>query len=184
MANSDAINNALMTLEGRAIFDSTKHELYNRVALIDNTLWYDLANNEWQAIKITANGWEIVAEPPILFKRYSHLQSQLTPKSGGDVRNTLSFVNISDPDQKILFLVCLTSNFIPGFAHPIPYIYGQQGSAKSTLSKILRKLIDPSKTEVLSLPKNNDELIQVLAHHYFLCFDNVSLIPDSTSDLL
>lgn len=81
-------------------------------------------------------------------------------------------------------MVYLVSCFIPGFPHPIPYVYGPQGSAKSTISLIARKLVDPSKLEVLSMPKSPEELTQQLSHNYFLFYDNVSYISSEISDLL
>ena len=104
--------------------------------------------------------------------------------SGGNIRDLLQFVNITDEGQQLLFLVLLVSYFIPNFPHPLCYVYGSQGSAKSTISKIVRKLVDPSRMEVLSLPKKEEELVQVLSHHYMLFFDNVGHISDSLGDLL
>jgi ABC-type transport system involved in cytochrome c biogenesis ATPase subunit len=88
----------------------------------------------------------------------------------------LRYVNIKDDAQKLLFLVHLIASYIPGFAHPILYVYGPQGSAKTSLSRILRAILDPSVTEVLSLPRNDEELVQVLAHHAYVFFDNVSYV--------
>jgi hypothetical protein len=93
-------------------------------------------------------------------------------------------VNISDENQKLLLLVYIIACFIPDFPHPIINIYGVQGSAKSTLSKLLRKIIDPSVIEVSSFPKDAAEIIQQLAHNWFICFDNVSHVSVPISDLL
>jgi hypothetical protein len=63
-------------------------------------------------------------------------------------------------------------------------IFGPQGSAKSTLAKILRLIIDPSLIEVASMPNNQKELVQVLSHHSFIFFDNISYMSDEASDTL
>jgi hypothetical protein len=49
---------------------------------------------------------------------------------------------------------------------------------------VLRRVIDPSLVEVASLPDNHKELVQAIAHHSFLVFDNVSYISENTSDTL
>ena len=182
--NADAFNNALNILESRACFECEEHCLFNRVAIIDDVVWYDLADKDWRAVKITAEGWEIVANPPILFKRYPHQDAQCSPVGGGDIRAILKYVNITDVQYQLLFLVYLISCFIPGFPHPVPNIYGGQGSAKSTVSKLLRKLVDPSRIEAASLPGDLSQLAQLVAHHWFLCFDNISWISAEQSDLL
>jgi hypothetical protein len=180
----NVLSTALQVIAGRARFDNEKIPLHTRAAFLGDAVWYDLADDEWRAVKITAEGWSVMNEPPILFKRQQHQASQVEPTTGGDVRGILRFFNIADKDQKMLFLVLLISYFIPGFPHPIAYVFGPQGSAKSTLSKILRKLVDPSRTEVLNMPKDNQELAQVLSHHYLNFFDNVSHISSSVADLL
>ena len=63
-------------------------------------------------------------------------------------------------------------------------IFGPQGSSKSTLAKIIRRIIDPSLIDVASFPHSQRELVQALAHHYFLFFDNVSYISEEQSDTL
>ena len=181
---SEALNTALNVIESRACFDGPQHKLAIRVASFDDAIWYDLGDSEWQAVKITTDGWEIITDPPILFKRYSHQQAQVIPAKTGDFSQFLKFVNVADEKQKFLLLVYIISCFIPGFAHPVLNIYGPQGSAKSTLSAFIKKLVDPSETELLTLPNASNELIQMLSHHWFIFFENVSHIYDWVSDSL
>ncbi len=182
--NSDVLDSVIRVLESKACFDGQQYILQNRLALHNGELWYDLTNEKWQAIKVNKEGWKTENNVPILFNRYPHNQAQVIPQTNGDIRSILKYINISDHEQQLLFLVYLVSCFIPDFPHPIIIIFGPQGSAKSTLSKLLRQIIDPSFVEVASLPSNNNELIQALAHHTFLCFDNVSFISEEISDTL
>lgn len=181
---SEAIKNVIAVLEGRATFEGPLHKLNIRSAWSGDELWYDLADEKWRAIKINTRGWEIVSDSPILFRRYSHMRPQVTPIAGGDVHLLLNYINIQDSRQKLLLMVFLVSCFIPDFAHVILVIFGSQGSAKSTLAKLLRRVIDPSVIEVASMPDAPKELIQTLAHHAFLFFDNVSHVSEITSDIL
>ena len=183
--STNALNEALNVIESKARFNGEQHTLANRVTRgIDGVLWYDLTNDGWKAVRITTAGWEVVEHPPILFRRYQHQAAQVEPTRGGDVKSILKYVNISQPGQQLLFLVYMLSCFIPGFPHPIPIVYGVQGSAKSSLSKVLRAIVDPSAIEVSELPKNHAELVQKLAHHWCIIFDNISYVSDEVSDLL
>lgn len=184
VAGRESVKDAISLLEGRAINECEEHRLFNRVAQTHDAIWYDLGDSAWRAVKITKDGWEIVTDVPILFRRFSHLAPQVEPLRGGSVEDVLKFVNVTGSDNKILFLVHLVSSFIPGWPHPALYVYGPQGSAKSTLSRIDRKLIDPSKIEVVGLTRHEKELEQQLGHHTFLAFDNVSDMPDWIADLL
>jgi len=182
--NAETIKGVVAVLVGRASFDGPMHELSVRSAWQEDILWYDLTDEKWRAVEIDAHGWQIVEKTPILFRRYSHVQSQVTPDKSGNASLFLNYINIKDLQQQLLLMVFLVSCFVPGFPHPILVIFGPQGSAKSTLSKLLRKIIDPSKIEVASMPDTHKELVQTLAHHAFLFFDNVSYISEATSDTL
>lgn len=81
-------------------------------------------------------------------------------------------------------LVFLVSCFISDFPHPVLAIYGQQGSAKSGLCRILKKLIDPSFLETPHFPQDLPGFIQLLDHHWALFFDNISTLPHWMSDTL
>jgi hypothetical protein len=182
---SEAIKSVLAVLEGNACYSGSEYKLHNRTYWDGKELWYDLCNKEWQSIKINRDGWELVDKPPIIFRRYSHHKLQTLPsKENGNAKLFLNYVNINDSQHKLLLMVYLVSCFIPDFPHALLIIFGSQGSAKSTLSKLLRDVIDPSVIEVASMPESNRELIQTLAHHAFLFFDNVSYISETTSDTL
>jgi len=183
--NPDSVKSAIAVLEGKACFDGESYKLHNRLAWSGKDLWYDLTDDKWQAVKINENGWQVINKPPILFSRYSHSQGQVIPtQENGDARLILKYINITNVEQQLLLLIYLVSCFLPDFPHPILVIFGSQGSAKSTLSKLLRRIVDPSQIEVASMPDNHKELVQALAHHTFLFFDNVSYISESASDTL
>lgn len=69
-------------------------------------------------------------------------------------------------------------------AHPIPIFFGEKGAAKSTAMRLLRKLVDPAKEELISLPKNQNELAQLFAHNYMPAFDNMDKLTPALSDML
>lgn len=182
--NGDAIKNALGIIEAKACFEGDTHKLENRLALHDEDFWYDLSNDEWQALKINRDGWEIVPQPPIIFRRYSHQKAQVMPIQGGNVRKLLDFFSFNDANHECLFLVMLVSFFIPGIGHPIPILFGPQGSAKTTRSRMVKRIVDPSSLWVLSFPSDSAQLIQILSHHHVAFFDNISYLPDWASDIL
>ncbi len=181
---SEAVNSALGLLEAHACYEGKRTELSNRVAWKGEALWYDMTDARWRAVEIALGAWRLVEQPPTLFKRYGHQEAQVEPQHGGSVHDVLPFVNITDAQQQLLFLVNLVSCFIPGFPHVILNIHGENGSAKTTVFKIMRRLIDPSKTEVRSFPKEKNELTQELSHQWFIPYDNISYLSEDLSDAL
>jgi hypothetical protein len=61
-------------------------------------------------------------------------------------------------------------------------IAGEQGSAKTVLSKLLRALIDPNVAPVRALPRNERELFIAAGNGHVLAFDNLSGLPPWLSD--
>ena len=56
-------------------------------------------------------------------------------------------------------------------------ISGEQGSAKTVLSKMLKALVDPNVAPVRALPREERELMIAANNGYVLAFDNVSGLP-------
>jgi len=179
----DTIKNITGLFESRARYEGLEYPLNIRIAKLDDELWYDLVNKKWETVRINKNGWEIINNSPILFKRSLHNQSQVIPEKGGDVKLFLKYVNVKNSEDKLLLLVFLISCFISDFSHPVMVIFGSHGSAKSFLSKLLRRIIDPSIIDVVSIPETNKEIIQAFFNNYFLFFDNVSYLHHKVSDI-
>ena len=180
----EAIKGALDWIEALAELDGDQYELHNRVAVHDNAYWLDLTDEKCRAVKITGNGWEIVNAPPILFTRYSHQAPQVEPVRGGNLDRLFDFLSVTDNDAKLLIKTWLVSCLVPNIPHPIPVFHGPQGSGKTSIGRILRRLIDPSSLETLSFPQDQKELVQKLAHHYVALFDNVDTLQPWQSDAL
>lgn len=186
-----ALKSAINILQAEAN-ENSRHTLYNRVAPAEDGIWLDMTDDKWRAIKVTAEGWNIVDKPSILFRRYSHQQPMPDPIKGGDHRKFFDFVNIyndedpekmeEDKETELIITTMIIHDLIPEIPHVIPHPYGEQGTTKSFLMKIWRSLIDPSSTGLLSLPRNIIALIQQLSHNWLAFYDNLSYLPDWISD--
>ena len=71
-----------------------------------------------------------------------------------------------------------------GGPYPVLAIAGEQGSAKTVLSKLLRALIDPNVAPVRALPRDERELFIAAGNGHVLAFDNLSGLPPWLSDTL
>ncbi len=179
--SNNAVSEAVLSIEG-ACTEGGRHQLHNRVGWHDGVLYYDLADRDWRAVKITRDGWKIVADPPTLFRRYAHQQAQVAPARDGNIEPLLDFLNVRN--DALLILVYVVSCFIPDIPHPILVVDGPQGSAKSSACRALRMVVDPSVTPVLSFPREHTEAVQQLQHNWVCLYDNISNLPLWLSDLL
>lgn len=181
--SGEAFLQAASSLEGKAFHEGNTKLLFNRIAKHDNEIYYDLGNDR-VVVKITSTGWEITSECPVRFRRFNHQLNQDEPIKGGKLDKVLSFVNLKSDTDKLLFLTYLVATFIPNIPRVIVVNIGDQGSAKSTALRIIRSLIDPSVSELLSPPSDINELAQAANHHYCLYLDNLSHLRDELSDAL
>jgi len=82
----------------------------------------------------------------------------------------------------ILLKTYIIAGFIGGFPHPVLCVHGQHGSAKSTLFRLLKALIDPSQLKLIPPIKDLAQFIQTVAHNWVCFFDNLSGIKQDLSD--
>src|SRR5262249_37627318 len=68
--------------------------------------------------------------------------------------------------------------------YPLLAISGEQGSAKTVLSKLLKALIDPNAAPVRALSREERELMIAANNGHLLAFDNLSGLPHWLSDAL
>lgn len=156
-------------------------QLEVRSFLTGGNLWYDLGKS---AVKIGQNGWEIVKQPPILFRQYNHQEEQVIPVRNGNVQLLRQFVNIESDEDWALFLIFAISAFIPTFPKPVLVLTGSQGAGKTTPMRMLKKLIDPSVLPSNGSPSDQEEMSRMADRHSVIFFDNLSNLSSKVSDLL
>ena len=170
------------TLAGYARFEGIQMDLHIRYASNDDGLWYDLGNGT--AVNTDRKGWRLVGIPPVLFRRLPHQKHQVIPEHDADISRLRPYINLSNDDDWLLFLVNLISVLIPGFPHPLLVLYGPQGAGKSTPMRVMKELLDPSQLQGLTMPNQVSELVQQASHHGFIFYDNLSGLKGEMSDAL
>src|SRR6476620_12767562 len=183
-AGAGAISTALDLLEARAQFDAPQRPVYLRVAEHDGRIYLDLADERWRAVEIGPDGWQAGSCPPVRFRRTAGMLPLPMPIRGGSLEALTSFFNLPTRNDFLLVVAWLLAALRHGGPYPLLAISGEQGSAKTVLSKILRSLIDPNAAPVRSLPREERDLFIAAGNGHLLAFDNLSDIPDWISDAL
>ena len=155
-----------------------------RVAEHDGHLYLDLADEHWRAVAIGPKGWRVVGCPPVRFRRSPGMLPLPVPKRGGSIEALRSFLNLSNHNDFVLVVAWLLAALRPGGPYPLLAMSGEQGSAKTVLSKLLRALVDPNEAPVRALPREERELMIAANNGHLLAFDNLSGLPAWLSDAL
>jgi hypothetical protein len=178
------IRSALDLLEARAQFDGPERAVHVRVALHAGHIYLDLADEQWRAVDIGPDGWRVIGCPPVRFRRPPGMLPLPVPRQGGSIESLNSFLNLSSRDDFVLIVAWLLAALRSGGPYPLLAISGEQGSAKTVLSKLLKALIDPNAAPVRSLSREERELMIAANNSYLLAFDNLSGLPVWLSDAL
>ena len=179
-----ALQDAVATLAGMAVHGGPQKEVYLRLAGHDGAIYLDLANKAWEAVKVTPEGWAIVTNPPVCFRRPRGTLALPYPVKGGNLNDLRRFINLRDDKDFALFLGWLVNTFKPTGPYPNLTLHGEQGAAKSTAARIIKNLIDPHAMPLRAEPRELRDLAIAAQNCWLPCFDNLSHLPPWLSDAL
>ncbi len=105
---------------------------------------YDLNTSSHEYVVITPDGWEISTQHKHKFLKRNTLAAQVIPKPTNQslLKLLAPFVN-TNKKGLVLFATWLVQAFCVG-NHSALLIMAEQGSGKSTLTKLARSIVDPS----------------------------------------
>ena len=180
------IRRVLAALEARARVEGGTSSVFIRVGRDfavddDSSSYLDLGDFSGRAVKIGAGGWSVVNRPNVHFRRPQGLLALPLPSRNGSIELLRSYVNLTESDFRLL-VGWLAAAFRPVGPYPILVLHGEQGSAKSTLARIVRLLIDPWAPSLLAEPRSLRDLMISAVNGWLLVFDNISAIPAWLSD--
>ena len=179
---AQAITDAIATLEGIAIFDGDEHAVHVRLAHFGEHVYLDLGNEQWEAVEITATGWSVVARSPVMFRRPPGLEALPHPVPGGTITELRKFLNV-DAAGWVLLIGYIVGLFSPG-PYPVLVLLGEMGSAKSTVSKVVRRVIDPNTALLRRKPRSDHDLAIAANNGWVVTCDNLSSLPVWLSDAI
>ncbi len=179
-----AIKDALSTLSGIACYDGAQHDVHVRVAAHGDAVYLDVGDPLWRAIEITADGWSIVARPPLRFRRGITIQTLPIPEPGGRLDALRDIVHVGSEDDWRLIVAWLVGSLQPRGPYPLLAVDGEQGAGKSTGARLVRRMIDPSSADLRAEPREIRDLMVAASGGWIIAFDNVSHLPPWLSDAL
>lgn len=145
---------------------------------------YFLADDMRRSIIIQSDGWKPSFRTKTKFIKTEADLPQVEPVGGGDCLILLKpYINLPENDFKLL-VICLIQFFSRQSSHYAMVISSAKGTGKSTLTKLIRALVDPSCSDASLTPNNDAELKNLLANSFVACFDNTASMKESYSNIL
>lgn len=175
---------ALATLRGQAQFEGEACEVFTRIAKTEAGYWLDLCNDAWQCVQVTATGWAVVAGAGApLFTRSASMRPLPVPERGGTLDALWLLVNIPVADRLMVLawmLECLRADT----PHVVLELVGEQGSAKSSTQRALRRLIDPNQADLRAAPKSVEDVWIAARNSHMVSLENLSHLHPQYQDAL
>ncbi|RLF63259.1 MAG: hypothetical protein DRN30_06840 [Thermoplasmata archaeon] len=126
-----------------------------------------------------------MTDPPVKFIR-SGIQRPIGGLNTEALPNDLfllrKYVPFKAEEDFTLFVAWLLSCLNTHGGYPPLFLVGEQGSAKSTTTAIIKNLLDESSVPLRNLSKGMKNLMIAASNDFILCYDNISKITDDQSD--
>lgn len=181
--NSSALADAQRVLIGRAL-DENPEEVWIRTGRApDGSIVLDLGDESGRCVIVGPDGWRVADRSPILFRRTTLTVAWPVPSPGGSLAKLSYFIN-SSAETFDLIVAWIVSSYVPDIAHPVVLLSGEHGSIKSSASRALAQMVDPTSALIRKVPKDAEAWSVTAAGSWGVALDNLSNIPEWLSDAL
>ena len=181
--SGQAMEECIVMMEAKANYEGRESEMYLRIGQSEGCLYVDLCDAGWRVVEISSAGWRILDHSPVAFRRAYGMLALPAPTQG-DLQAFRPLLNLASDDDWIICASWLIGSIRAAGPYPILAIHGEPGSAKSTSTKMLRQLVDPSVLMVRAMFREERDLAIAARNGWILAWDNVSKLVDWQSDAL
>lgn len=182
-ASGQALTDAVAILEGLAA-QTEPERLHLRVANTNDAAYIDTGRLDGKVIRIADGTWSIVTTAPVRFLRTKLTGEMDIPAGNPNLDMLWKFVNVAEGDRPVLLAVLVAGLLQSDSPHPILALFAEQGSAKSTTTRMIVDLIDPSPVPLRQAPRDAESWVTAAAGSWVVALDNLSSIPGWLSDSL
>jgi hypothetical protein len=159
--------------------DSVRH-LHTRYARHAGNVYVDLKAG--RVVEVTPRGWAEIpaADAPVLFRPNNVSLELPSPVRGGSLDDLAAYLKPCEPASARLRAAWVVLAMLPDVSRPILETTGDPGAGKSTDQGLIKRLIDPSVGDLLTLARGT--FLQNLLFHAVPIFDNLQRVDADTSD--
>ena len=180
---SGAARDAVAQLEGIARFKGGELQPAIRVGGDREVIWIDLGGEDWRAVRVTAEGWEVSRQAGVAFVRSGPMLALPDPTRGGSVEPLRRVLNVQ-PEEFVLAVGWLLQALNPVGPYPLIDVCGPSEAGKSTASRMLLRLIDPNSATLRRPSRKVEDLLIAARNGWTVGLDNLSWMTAEWSDTL
>ncbi len=136
-------------------------------------LLLDLGRADGHVVVTTATGWRVIEQSPVLFRRTALTGALPDPTRPGDLAPLRERLNVNDADWSLV-LAWLVAALTPELPHPILALLGEQGTGKSTATRHVAEVLDPSPVPLRPAPRDDDQWAVTASSAWVIGSDNLS----------
>lgn len=185
-ANGRALGDAVATLTAFAKHEGPCEPVYLRTAATpDGAIAIDLGGDCDDAAIVTPHGWRI-GPAPVHFRRAGRATALPRPAADAtphDFARLWHYVNVA-PHDRVLLAAWSLAALRPRGPYPILVFAGEQGSGKSSATRAVKGVTDPSAAPLRPPPRDLRDLLVGAAGTHVLALDNLSGADAELSDAL
>lgn len=184
------VSQVVQSLRALCRIEGVEMPAFVRTASHGGKIYIDLCNSEFEAVEVDASGWRIVTDYPIFFRRPEGMQEIPKPAPGDNATVWKEFgdlLNVGDERNYALIVSWLCFALVPPTEDvdcPILSVHGQQGSAKTTLCRIVRQTVDPNDGYMVTYVREERDVVTAAENARVFCLDNQTVIPGWLNSLL
>jgi len=182
MPGSAALKDAVEAIEGYALDSGVQTPASFRVARERGAIFLDLGRPDWSAIQVTRQSVMMVRNPGMFRPSGQHALPIPGTGPGRGVEDLRRLVNVKRED--FVLVVGFLLGVISGGPCPVLIVTGGEDSAKTTLCRVLKRLIDPDAKDLRTPPRNVEDLMVGARHSWIVGYDNVSFVSPEVSDAM
>lgn len=190
-APAQALSEALSAFEAIALRGEARDPRPRLCRGPDGAVWLDLGRPDWGLVRITTEGWHLVDRADVSLIRPPGLLPLPVPsRSEGALGDLARLLNLRDgeggaPGADFMLVVAwLVAALHPEGPFPVLAVDGEQGSGKSTVTKMLRRLVDPNHADARAAPREERDLLIAARNGRVVALDNLSGLDAAMADAL
>jgi hypothetical protein len=185
--SSEAIASAVKTLMAKAHFDGDRRNVYLRTAPLEGKIYLDMCDSLWRAIEIDADGYRIVEDPSVHFRRESGMlalpsPSTIDPAKG--IERLREVLRLRDKRDSVVIVAWLLAALAGRSPYAVMIFLGEPGATKTSAAYAVRSIIDPNASPLRAKPKDPHDVFVAATHSLIVGYNNLSSLPDWLSDTI
>ena len=183
--SSEAIASAVKTLMAKAHYDGDRRDVYLRTAPLDGKIYFDMCDPRWRAIEIDADGFRVLDDPPVHFRRESGMlalpsPSTIDPTKG--IERLREVLRLRDKRDFVVIVAWLLAALAGRSPYAVLAFLGEPGATKTSAAYSVRSIIDPNASPLRAKPKEPHDVFVAATHSLIVGYNNLSSLPDWLSD--